>query len=201
MTASDQYFTQTITILNHLKETQSEVIGQAADVCAQSILKGGLVFLFGAGHSRMMCEEMTPRQGGFVGFFAMVEASFSTHHNIIGLDGLRSALHIEKYEGLAEQILQSFKFGPHDSFIIISTSGIRPIIVEMARAVKERGLPLTAILSQQHCQKAKPAHSSGQKLIDYADLIIDKGTPPGDCVLGLEGLEWKTGPVSTISGA
>jgi uncharacterized phosphosugar-binding protein len=34
-----------------------------------------------------------------------------------------------------------------------------------------------------------------------ADLIIDNQCPPGDCVVELEGLEWRTGPVSTITGA
>jgi uncharacterized phosphosugar-binding protein len=32
-------------------------------------------------------------------------------------------------------------------------------------------------------------------------LIIDNQCPPGDCVVELEGLEWSTGPVSTITGA
>lgn len=101
----------------------------------------------------------------------------------------------------AEQILRSFHFGPEDAFIIISTSGIRPVVVEMAAGAKKRGLPVIAILSKEHCDQAKAAHSSGKKLIDWADLVIDNQCPQGDCVLELPGLEWRTGPVSTITGA
>jgi uncharacterized phosphosugar-binding protein len=37
-------------------------------------------------------------------------------------------------------------------------------------------------------------------LIDVVDIIIDNGCPPGDCVVELEGLEWRTGPTSTVTG-
>ena len=46
-----------------------------------------------------------------------------------------------------------------------------------------------------------PAHSSGQKLIDVADIVIDNRCPPGDCMVELEGLDWRTGPLSTVTGA
>ena len=74
----------------------------------------------------MMCEEMTPRQGCFPGFVAMVELATSTHSAIIGSNGLRAPLHLEKFEGYAEQLLSSYKFGPHDVMMVISTSGVPP---------------------------------------------------------------------------
>jgi uncharacterized phosphosugar-binding protein len=199
--ASLAFFDQAINLLQELKSTQSEAIQKAAELCAERIASGGLVFLFGNGHSRMMCEEMTPRQGGFPGFVALVEMALSNHAAIIGANGLRSSLYLENYEGYAEQILSSFRFGRHDAFIIISTSGIRPVVVEMASGARARGLPVIAIVSKAHSEEAKAMHSSGKKLVDCADLIIDNLCPPGDCVLELNGLEWRTGPVSTITGA
>jgi uncharacterized phosphosugar-binding protein len=148
----------------------------------------------------MMCEEMTPRQGCFVGFFALVELALSNHASIVGTNGLRSALHLEKIEGYAEEILKGFHFGPHDAFIVVSTSGIRPVIVEMAMGAKRRGLPVIALVSQQHCAQSTPAHSSGKKLIDVADVVLDNQCPPGDCVVELQGLDWRTGPTSTVTG-
>ena len=192
---------QAMNLLQELKRTQANVIQRAAELCADRISRGGLVFLFGNGHSRMMCEEMTPRQGCYPGFVALVEASLSNHAAIIGANGLRAPLYLENYEGYAEQILRSFHFGPNDAFIVISTSGIRPVIVEMAMGAQARGLPVIAIVSKSHCEEAKAAHSSGKKLTDSADLVIDNLCPAGDCVLELDGLEWRTGPVSTITGA
>ena len=201
MPAAIEYFDRTIALLQAVRDTQLPQIAQAAEICANSIARGGLVFLFGAGHSRMMCEEMTPRQGCFVGFFALVELALSTHASIVGTNGLRSALHLEKYEGYAEEILKSFHFGPHDAFIVISTSGIRPVIVEMALGAKRRGMPVIGMVSRRHSEQSPPAHSSGKKLIDVADVVLDNQCPPGDCVLEIDGLEWRTGPVSTVTGS
>ncbi len=200
-TAAITYFNDAIARLTALRDTQTEVIQRAADLCADRISKGGLVFLFGNGHSRMMCEEMTPRQGCFPGFVALVELALSNHANIVGANGLRAPLYLEGYEGYSEQILRGYKFGPHDMFIVISTSGIRPVIVEMAMGAQKRGMPVIGIVSKAHCEVAKAAHSTGKKLMDCADIIIDNQCPPGDCVLELEGLEWRTGPVSTVTGA
>jgi uncharacterized phosphosugar-binding protein len=199
--ASSKFFDETMTLLRELKRTQTEVIQQSAELCAERIVRGGLIFLFGNGHSRMMCEEMTPRQGCYAGFVALVETALSNHAAIVGANGLRAPLYLENYEGYAEQILNSFHFGPNDAFIIVSTSGIRPVVVEMAIGARERGLPVIGIVSKAHCEEAKPAHSSGKKLTDCANIVIDNLCPPGDCVIELEGLEWRTGPVSTITGA
>jgi len=201
MNAANSYLSAARELLDELEQTEMPAIEAAAEICATSIAKGGLVFLFGNGHSRMMCEEMTPRQGCYAGFVALVELSLSNHAAIVGANGLRTPLYLENYEGYAEEILKSFHFGPNDAFIVISTSGIRPVIVEMASGAQKRGLPVIAIVSKAHCEKAKPAHSSGKKLIDCADVIIDNQCPSGDCIIELEGLEWRTGPVSTITGA
>jgi len=200
MSAAADYFQKTSKLLADLGQQELPAIQKAADVCANSIAQGGLVFLFGNGHSRMMCEEMTPRQGCFVGFVALVELALSNHANIVGTNGLRAPLYLEKYEGYAEEILKGFRFGPHDAFIVISTSGIRPVIVEMAAGAQKRGLPVIGIVSKKHCENSPAAHSSGKKLIDVSDIVIDNHCPPGDCVMELPGLEWRTGPASTVTG-
>ncbi len=201
MSAATKYFTKTMELLHRLCEREADNIERAAAICAERIARGGLVFLFGSGHSRMMCEEMTPRQGCYPGWVALVEHALSNHASIVGANGLRAPLYLEKYEGYAEQILRGFHFGPEDAFVLISTSGIRPVIVEMAAGARRRGLPVIAIVSREHCERSAPAHSSGEKLVDHADVVIDNQCPPGDCILELEGLEWRTGPVSTVTGA
>lgn len=201
LSAGRAYFEAARNLLDRIIETQGPQIDDAAEICATRIARGGLIFLFGAGHSRMMCEEMTPRQGCFPGFVALVEMALSTHFSIVGPNGLRPALYLERYEGYAEQILRGFRFGPHDGFIIISTSGIRPVLVEMALGARARGLPVIAILSRRHSESSAAAHSSGKKLVDVADVVLDNQCPPGDCVVELEGAAWRTGPASTVTGA
>jgi uncharacterized phosphosugar-binding protein len=96
--------------------------------------------------------------------------------------------------------LKGFKFGAHDAMIVISTSGIRPVIVEMAMGARQRGLPVIGICSRTHCEQSVAAHSSGNKLMDVADVVIDNCCPAGDSIIELEGLEWRTGPTSTVTG-
>ncbi len=199
--AAERYYQAALTRLQQLLEPQRDALDRAAVLCTEAIAQDGLVHLFGCGHSRMLCEEMTPRQGCFVGWHTLVELALSFHNVIVGPNGLRQSLHLEKTPGYAEQILRNFAFGPRDVLIVISTSGIREVIIEMAEAAKRRGLTVIGVVSRAHCTRAKPAHASGKKLIDVADVILDNGAPEGDTLLELEGSQHKTGPFSTLGGA
>ena len=86
------YFRRTTALLEQIVESEIPAIEEAAEICAESIAHKGLVFLFGNGHSRMLCEEMTPRQGSLVGFFALVEASLSNHDGVLATPIVWAAL-------------------------------------------------------------------------------------------------------------
>jgi uncharacterized phosphosugar-binding protein len=199
--AAERYYHDAMARLQHLLDSQRSALDRAATLCTEAIASDGLVHLFGCGHSRMLCEEMTPRQGCFVGWHTIVELALSFHNLIVGPNGLRQSLHLEKTPGYAEQILRNFAFGPKDVLIVISTSGIREVIVEMAEGAHRRGLKVIGVVSRAHSDQAKPAHASGKKLIDVADIVLDNGAPVGDSLLQLEGLVNKTGPFSTLGGA
>jgi uncharacterized phosphosugar-binding protein len=199
--AAQRFYHAALARLQQLLDSQREALDMAAALCTEAIARGGLVHLFGCGHSRMLCEEMTPRQGCFVGWHTIVELGLTYHNAIVGPNGLRQSLHLEKTPGYAEQILRNFAFGPHDVLIVISTSGIREVIIEMAEGARQRGLSVIGVVSTAHCAQAKPAHSSGKKLMDVADVILDNGAPVGDTLVDLEGSAQKTGPFSTLGGA
>jgi uncharacterized phosphosugar-binding protein len=201
LTAARRYFDEATRRLHGLLDGQQGALDRAAGLCTDAIAADGLVHLFGCGHSRMMCEEMTPRQGCFVGWHTIVELGLSFHNLIVGPNGLRQSLHLEKTLGYAEQILRNFAFGPKDVMIVVSTSGIREVIVEMAEGAKRRGLPVIALVSRAHCDQARPALASGKKLNDVADVVLDNGAPIGDSLLEIEGCKNKTGPFSTVGGA
>jgi uncharacterized phosphosugar-binding protein len=201
LAAAERYFREALSRLDNLLDAQRAELDRAAALCTEAIARDGLVHLFGCGHSRMMCEEMTPRQGCFVGWHTIVELGLTFHNLIVGPNGLRQSLHLEKTLGYAEQILRNFAFGTHDVFIVISTSGIREVIIEMAAGAKERGLAVIGLVSTAHCEQARPAHPSGKKLADIADVILDNGAPVGDSLLTIEGCQNKTGPFSTLGGA
>src|SRR5919108_456934 len=171
LTAAERYYRDVVARLQRLLDSQRDALDRAASLCTEAIAGGGLVHLFGCGHSRMLCEEMTPRQGCFVGWHTIVELGLTYHNPIVGPNGLRQSLHLEKTLGYAEQILRNFAFGPHDVMVVISTSGIREVVVEMAEGAKRRGLAVVAVVSRAHCAQARPAHPSGKKLIDAVDVV------------------------------
>src|SRR5437773_3976687 len=162
--AAERFFIEALERLRGILAPQREALDQAAGLCTEAIARDGLVHLFGCGHSRMMCEEMTPRQGCFVGWHTIVELGLTSHNPIVGPNGLRQSLHLEKTPGYAEQILRNFAFGPKDVMIVISTSGIREIIIEMALAARKRGLAVIGVLSRAHCEQAAPARSEERRV-------------------------------------
>src|SRR5215207_9076405 len=149
LAAAERYYRAVVERLPALLDGQRDALDRAAALCTDAIADNGLVHLFGCGHSRMMCEEMTPRQGCFVGWHTIVEMGLTYHNMIVGPNGLRQSLHLEKTPGYAEQILRNFAFGPKDVMIVISTSGIREVIVEMAEGARRRGLAVIAVVSRE----------------------------------------------------
>ena len=188
-------------ILQRIRETQMPAIAAAARICADSIAAGGLVHLFGTGHSRIPVEEIFPRHGSFPGFHPIVELSLTYHTQVVGANGQRQAMYLEKLEGLGEVILRNFVFGPHDSFIVFSNSGVNGVVIDVALGAKRRGMPVIGVVSLEHCQASPPAHSSGMRLPDVADVTIDNCSPAGDALVHVPGLAEPVGPGSTLGYA
>lgn len=188
-------------MLRHIRETQMEALAAAAEICAETIAKRGLVHLFGTGHSRILVEEIFPRHGSFPGFHPIVELSLTFHNPVVGANGQRQAMYLEHVEGLGEVILRNFVLAPPDSFIVFSNSGVNEVVVEVALEAKKRGLPVVCVVSRAHCAASEPRHSSGKRLPDVADVTIDNGSPGGDAMVEIEGLSDPVGPGSTVGGA
>jgi uncharacterized phosphosugar-binding protein len=199
--ASLEYLTQARTILDRIESTQMENIERAAELCAQTIAGDGLVHLFGTGHSRIFVEEMFPRHGSFPGFHPIVELSLTYHNLVVGSNGQRQAMFLEHVEGFGQVILRNFVFSPPDCFLLFSNSGINEVVVDVALEARRQKMPVIAVVSLDHCTASPAVHSSGRKLIDIADIVIDNGTPAGDALVRIPNLEDPVGPGSTIGAA
>ncbi len=187
------------TLLDRLVATQADAVEEAAGWCADAIADGGLVHLFGTGHSRIPVEEMFPRYGSYPGFHPIVELSMTFHTQVVGANGQRQAMFIERTPGLAEQILANFEFGAHDVLIVFSASGLTAVPVEMARGARVRGLRVVAVTSREQSMSGEPQPEVGTRLLDEADLVIDLCTPPADALCEIDGLPTPVGPGSTIA--
>ncbi len=175
-----------------------EAIETAAQRCAAAIGCGGLVHLFGSGHSRMAVEEVWPRYGSFPGFHPIVELSLTFHNQVVGANGQRQAMFIENTPGLAREILRNFELERRDVMIVFSTSGTSVVPVEVAMVARAQGLYTIGVTSVEHCRGTRPKQPDGKKLLDVADLILDNAAPAGDAMVRVPGLRWPVGPGSTI---
>ena len=101
------WMTAARSVLDQLATTQADALETASVWCADAIVGDGLVHLFGTGHSRIPVEEMFPRYGSYAGFNPIVELSMTFHTQVVGANGQRQAMFIERTEGLAEQIISS----------------------------------------------------------------------------------------------
>ena len=176
-------------LLDRLAATQGDALEQASQWCADAIAGDGLVHLFGTGHSRIPLEEMFPRYGSYPGFNPIAELSMTFHTQIVGANGQRQAMFIERMPGLADVILENFSFGPRDVMIVFSASGTSAVPVEMARGARRRGLRVIAVTSVDQSLSTDPDPLVGTRLLDEADLVIDLCTPHADALVAIDGLD------------
>lgn len=193
------WIVEAIGLLERLAETQADALEQASQWCADAIGSDCLVHLFGTGHSRMPVEEMFPRYGSYPGFNPIAELSMTFHTQVVGANGQRQAMFIERVPGLAEVILDNFRFGASDVMIVFSAGGTTAVPVEMARGARRRGLQVIAVTSVAQSQSSDIDPTVGSRLLDEADLVIDLCTPHADALIAIEGLDTPVGPGSTVT--
>jgi uncharacterized phosphosugar-binding protein len=198
-TSTVRWVAEASALLERVATSQAEPIERASHWCADAIAAGGLVHLFGTGHSRIPVEEMFPRYGSYPGFNPIVELSMTFHTQVVGANGQRQAMFIERTPGLAEVILGNFSFGASDVMIVFSASGLTAVPVEMARGARARGLRVIAVTSIAQSMSGEPAPEVGTRLLDEADLVIDLCTPAADALCLVPGLDTPVGPGSTVT--
>jgi uncharacterized phosphosugar-binding protein len=194
----EQYLDRCTTLSARVR-AQGPQIRQAADWCAATILAGRMVHVFGSGHSRIMVEELWPRYGSFPGFNPIVELSLTFHNLVVGANGQRQAMFLEKVPGLAERILRNFVLSPLDTAIVISSSGSNVVPVEMSLGFRRVGMKVVAVVSLDHAN-ATPRAANAPRLHEVCDVVLDTGAPPGDAMVWIEGLASPVAPGSTVGG-
>ncbi len=190
---------EAIRLLGRVAETDAGAIEQASGWCAEAIAADGLVHLFGTGHSRIPVEEMFPRYGSYPGFNPIAELSMTFHTQVVGANGQRQAMFIERTPGLAEVILDNFVFGPHDVLIVFSAGGTTAVPVEMARGGRRRSVRVIAVTSVAQSMSSDVDPAVGSRLLDEADLVIDLCTPHADALVAIDGLDTPVGPGTTVT--
>ncbi len=186
-------------VMQRIETTQLENIQRAASLMAKSIAAGRWVHTFGCGHATIPVEEMYPRIGGFVGFHPMVELPLTFFTRIVGEMGVRQFVFLEGVEGYGDRIMESYDFDPRDTVWIFSHSGINAVNIDVALRAKELGMKLVVCGSEAGFKTKPSRHSSGRKLFDLADVVVDNCTDAVDASVPIKNHQDKIGPVSTMA--
>ncbi|MBQ9685356.1 MAG: SIS domain-containing protein [Oscillospiraceae bacterium] len=193
-----EYLSRITDVIEKIDREQTENIRAAADLCAEAIASGKLVHLFGSGHSVLPVQDVFPRYGGVVGWHPCMDPRLMWN-NVIGPGGARELLWIERQEGYIANFLQSYNFQEGEVMIVYSHGGLNAAPIEAAMYAKERGLKVIAVTSGENYRKATATHSSGKKLGDLADVMIDNCCPLEDALVPIPGYYQKVGASSTVA--
>ncbi|MCE5234995.1 MAG: SIS domain-containing protein [Clostridiaceae bacterium] len=193
-----QYLENIGKVLEKIDKEQTENIRKAAELCAKVIHSGKLVHLFGSGHSVLPVQDVFPRYGGVVGWHPIMDPRLMWN-NVIGPGGARELLWIERQEGYIANFLRSYNLQEGEAIIVYSHGGLNAAPIEAAMYAKERGLKVIVITSGENFKKAAPNHSSGKKLGDLADILIDNCCPLEDALVPIPGYYQKVGASSTVA--
>ena len=197
MIAKD-WLTQVRGVLDNIESTQLDAVRSAAGIMADSIAAERWVHTFGCGHATIPVEEMYPRIGGFVGFHPMVELPLTFFTRITGEMGIHQFLFLERAEGYGREIMKGYHFDKRDCMWIFSHSGINNVNIDVALRAKEIGMKVIATGSASGFKDVKSRHSSGKKLFDIADVVIDSCVPSTDAAVPVKNHYDKLGPLSTM---
>ncbi len=191
----EAYFATVTGILERIRQTQRANLETAARMIADTIMRDGILHVFGAGHSHMLAEELFCRAGGLGCVNAILEPALMPH------SGADKASRLEQVPQLARIVFEDEDIRKGDLMLLISHSGINPVVVEFAALTRERGVPLIAITSLEHSKATPSRHASGKKLYELADLVLDTGCPLGDAAMEVGSLGAKVAAMSTVAGA
>jgi uncharacterized phosphosugar-binding protein len=187
-----EYVEKINTQLLTLATSQAPQITTAAEWFAQTIINEQMIHAFGTGHSHMVAMELFTRASGLANVNTVLDDL------VLSVSGARRGGAIERVSGLADIAWDKYDIRPADVLLIVSNSGRNAMPIEMAMRAKKEGVKTIAITSLTQSRQYPSRHTSGQKLYELVDLVIDNGVPSGDGLMQIG--SQLTGPVSSMAG-
>jgi uncharacterized phosphosugar-binding protein len=193
---STLYISRLIKLAEEAAGENAAAFDIVSEKLAETLQGEGLIHLYGSGHSVLPCQETFPRYGSYLGFNPLTDPRV-IWHNVLGAGGVRELLWLERTERYAEKFLDHQPLNPGDSIVIFGHSGRNSSGIDAALYAKRRGLFVVAVTSTHNLDKAA-SHSSGKRLADAADAVIDTRAPIEDAVVPVDGWSRPVGGSSTV---
>ncbi len=190
-----KYLEKCSELIKRLQNTQLQKIEEAAEMIAQAVDEGHTLYAWGGPHSSLPVQDIFWRAGGL----ALVNPLF-THGLSLEVGPIYLTTFLERVDGAGSEFFGQVGAEPGDVIILISTSGRNPFPIEMAASAREAGLKVIGVTSTAYSSSVSSRHSSGKKMQDLCDVVLDNLTAPGDAVIENDCLPQKVGPTSGWMG-
>lgn len=189
----NSYFIAIESLMKKVFDQEQQSVERIAEEMAKRLSRGGIIQLFGCGHSHLIAAEPYFRAGGLVPIQPVFVEPLMLHEGAMrSSENEKDAEYIRTFEG--EMDIQ-----PDDTLIVISTSGRNPVPIDVAYKAKECGAYTVSIQSLSYTASNQPSkHHSGHRLEEVVDRILNTGVPVGDGLLAWEGLPYA--PASSVIG-
>ncbi|HEY1791943.1 MAG TPA: sugar isomerase domain-containing protein [Opitutaceae bacterium] len=184
----DAYNERALSLLALARGSSGPVIAALAPLVGKSIAGGGIVHTFGSGHSELISREIIGRAGGLVCVNGIIDPTGGFIENLPGYG-----------EKLVARYDRQYRMEPGETVIVISNSGKNASPIDVALYAKSKGLTVAAVTSLPMSRAAPSQHSSGRRLFEVADHVLDTHGVPGDAVVDIGG-GVSAGPTSTLVG-
>jgi len=186
------YLTKINSLLDKILKEEKNKILSSARLIRDSYKKGGQLYIFGTGHSRLLGEEAFHRAGGFAAACPIRD------DNLTFKKGAKKATSLERTPNIAKKALSKYKITNKDILMIVSNSGVNHAPVEAAMIAKQKKIKSIALTSVKYSKKA-PLSELNKRLYEIVDVYIDNKIPPGDSIININ--QFSVGPASTITGS
>jgi uncharacterized phosphosugar-binding protein len=151
-TSNSGFFDKLQGALREVAQTQDNAFQAATERMADTLSKGGLVHLFGSGHSVIPVMDAFPRYGSFVGLNPLTDPRLMWS-NVLGPGGVRELLWLERTEGYIERYLSHEPLGAGDTLIVFSHGGLNAAPIEAAMVARERDLAVIGVTSTLNLER------------------------------------------------
>lgn len=189
MSALDDYREALLTLLAG-QGAQTGTLRETGERLARSLRAGGVLHVFGSGHSMLPAIDATFRAGGLAPVNLLHDPALAPWEPT-------RVSRIERLPGYGTALAELQDLREGEMLVVLSHSGINPVPVEVARHARARGLTVVAITSRAHSLASPSRHPEGLRLLDVAEIVLDTGAPVGDVTVTLlDGTG--TGPASTL---
>lgn len=178
-------------LFKDIKTTQEDAIIKAGKMIAETIDEGGNIYLSGICHS---IEMDLYNRGGGPAFYRVLHYKLDVNSDARKRDMSGKDTDME---GLGAYILKASSLKKGDMLFVGSVSGRTLSVVDLAYEAKKMGIKVVAMTSMSYAREVDAVHSSGKKLYEMVDLVLDNCAPSAEAMIKLDGIE---APFAAASG-